>query len=160
MTLTLFNNPDDLNVVNKNLTQVSQMDVQFKESSSIINPELLIYGTLPTTFNYFYLPEFQRYYYVTDKFVDLNLIIHLIGHVDVLYTYRAKISEMTGVASRSESIYNKYLNDPLMNSLCYDRMQLMKIGQMNSDTQENYNYILAVAGNSTLYEGGGGGHDF
>lgn len=145
MTLTLFNNGNDLNVVNKALTQVGQLDVQFKDSSSIINPELLIYGTPPTNFNYFYIPDFKRYYYVTNQYVDLNMIIHLIGHVDVLYTYRNQIYNMVGVATRSESIYNKYLDDNMINTLCYNRFQVKTVGTLG-DLGSNYHYSIAVAG--------------
>ena len=63
MNISLYKNSSDSRCINKKITLVSSMTGNLKNESSIINPTILI-ETDNIDFNYLYIQEFKRYYYV------------------------------------------------------------------------------------------------
>lgn len=69
----------------------TDFDCQIKSPSSIVNPVIqLSKASDPTTFNYAYIPEWKRYYFINDITYNLGLWV-LSLTVDVLGTYRNQI---------------------------------------------------------------------
>lgn len=95
-------------------TQYTMKDVILKHDVSIINPVLALQENYDgyVDFNYFYIPKFKRYYYITN--VDFsNNIAYISGTVDVLASYRVDILNSTQYIIRSQSYWNGNILDSL-----------------------------------------------
>ena len=140
--IDLIKNLSDTNVVDKNLTTLSSVTGSLKEATSIINPVIKIAGPIPSDCNYFYIAEFNRYYYINDlKSIHDNLY-EISGHVDVLKTYASQIRGCTGIVARNAYKYNLYLDDGSFKT--YQNPKFKKINfPQGFSTME---FVLAVAG--------------
>lgn len=95
-------------------TQYTMKEVILKHDVSIINPVLAVQENYDNyvNFNYFYIPKFKRYYYITN--VDFsNNIAYISGMVDVLASYRVDILNSTQYIIRSQSYWNGNIMDSL-----------------------------------------------
>nr|DAS19747.1 MAG TPA: hypothetical protein [Caudoviricetes sp.] len=95
-------------------TQYTMKEVILKHDVSIINPVLALQENYDgyVDFNYFYIPKFKRYYYITN--VDFsNNIAYISGSVDVLASYRVDILNSTQYIIRSQSYWNGNILDSL-----------------------------------------------
>lgn len=118
MILTLYTNKSDSNVVDKNLTQVIQLEGTLRESTSIVNPVFTVAMESPSNVNYIYCPAFNRYYYVTDVVSVVTGLWAFSCHVDVLMSYRANIRSLSAIIARQENEYNLYLDDDQLITTC------------------------------------------
>lgn len=144
LTINLMNNSSDTNVVSKSTSTLSSVSGVLKESTSIINPTIKIEGVLPTTCNYFYIPDFGRYYYITDIVSISNDIFEISGHVDVLMTYAAQLRSCSGIVARQQNNYNLYLDDGSFKTYQNPRFKKINFPSGFSDME----FVLAVAGKS------------
>lgn len=95
-------------------TQATEKNLTLKGDTSIINPVLAIQENYDSyvDFNYFYIPKFKRYYYITN--VDfINNIAYITGTVDSLASYKNDILNSTLYIIRSQSYWNGNIMDSL-----------------------------------------------
>lgn len=123
------------------------MDGAFRNESSIQDPVILIEKTNPAEFhyNYMYIPNFKRWYYINDFITTRNKLWELHAHVDVLYTWRASIREMKCVIDKAQNANdaNLYLDD---GSFVMDTRKFNNIIKFPTGLNENGQYILICAG--------------
>ena len=150
MNLELYSNVSDANVVNKDITLLATLIGDLREQTDILNPSFLIknvdnFVLTGGKFNYVYVPDFKRYYFVNDiEFISNTLyIVHC--HVDVLMTYKAEIKENDALVLRQEFNYNVMLSDPKLKHMANPLVQTLKFPEAFDD---KYSYILLVAGNT------------
>lgn len=93
------------------LTEIIQSTGTLRRATSIISPEFeFIYNKVPD-FNYVYIPNFNRYYFI-DNIVSLrNSVWTLSLSVDVLMSFKEQIKECDGFIARNEFEFNHYLID-------------------------------------------------
>ena len=93
------------------LTEIIQSTGTLRRATSIISPEFeFIYNKVPD-FNYVYIPNFSRYYFI-DNIVSLrNNVWTLSLSVDVLMSFKEQIKECDGFIARNEFEFNDYLID-------------------------------------------------
>ena len=93
------------------LTEIIQSTGTLRRATSIISPEFeFIYNKVPD-FNYVYIPNFNRYYFI-DNIVSLrNNVWTLSLSVDVLMSFKEQIKECDGFIARNEFEFNDYLID-------------------------------------------------
>lgn len=93
------------------LTEIIQSTGTLRRATSIISPEFeFIYNKVPD-FNYVYIPNFNRYYFI-DNIVSLrNNVWTLSLSVDVLMSFKEQIKECDGFIARNEFEFNHYLID-------------------------------------------------
>lgn len=106
MKLTLYNTQDTANTLNKNLTELATLDINFKQGQNMYNPSLILTKTnVPELANYCKLVD--KYYFInsTYEYHTMYLIINLME--DVLQTYKDDILKSdTDVISKSKIDYN------------------------------------------------------
>ena len=106
MKLTFYNNKDTTNTINKDLTELSTIDINFKQGQNMFTPSLVLTKTnVPQLANYAKLAE--KFYFInsTNEYHTAYLIINLIE--DVLETYKDDILKSeTDVTSKSKIDYN------------------------------------------------------
>lgn len=119
----------------------------FRNDSSIQDPVILIEKTNPVKFdyNYMYIDEFKRWYYINDYITTRNNLWEIHAHVDVLYTWRADIRENECIADKLErqDKSNVYFDD---GSFIMDCRNNIETKEFPSGLNENGSYILICAG--------------
>lgn len=86
-----------------------------KDGSGILTPKIELDMGLasdPSTFNYCYIPNFERYYYITEWYFDRGLWTAT-GKVDVLGTYKSQIGASSLYILRAAGAYDGAIVDNL-----------------------------------------------
>ena len=99
MNILLYKTTNANNDLNKTISDKVELVGVLREASSIIAPSILIQSN-PIGYNYAYIPEFGRYYYIKNitAFRKGAYIVDL--KCDVLMSFREEILHMSGVVSR------------------------------------------------------------
>ena len=114
MTITLYKTTDENNVVYKTLNNERNFpDCVLKENTSVITPIIFIQSDLNlSTYNYCHIPEFSRYYYITNISSVRNGLWQINLKVDVLMTYKSNFNNFNMIIKRIEKDgINRYIND-------------------------------------------------
>lgn len=111
MEIITYSLTEDGHHIPKHYTPVGTLTGSVRDSVDIENPTIRIDHAGTDTFNYIYVPEFNRYYYVLDKVQVRTGITDLICHVDVLESFYRQFIYSPMIASRSDSTYNKFIPD-------------------------------------------------
>ena len=145
LTATLYVSSSPVEKIGKSLTAGDSFSCVLKEDTSLLRPVLeVVTSSNLSGYNYLYISEFNRYYFI-DDIVSLNDgRWEISAHVDVLETYKTAILSNSAVIRRQASLYNLYLDDPDFHSLNYDRIQTIKFPANNFN--KALNYILVVNG--------------
>lgn len=143
-TISLFKTASENNRVVKTLTDEKQLSGELRNQTSVLNPSIRIESADNiSTYNYAYISEFGRYYYITD-IVSVRTNCWVVSlRCDVLMSYSAQIKAITGVVVRQESNPNKLLVDRL------ERLQSNKeidILYYPDAFSKNLQFILVTAG--------------
>lgn len=145
MNIILYQNISEYNAVNKSITELTTLTGTLREESSIIDPIITIsdIDNYIGSMNYAYIPEFNRYYFITNIESVRNNMWRVSFHVDVLFTYREQIKRNSAIIERNENQYDLKLNDGL-----FKTQQNPRIAQIPFPSGFNtWNFVLAIAGN-------------
>lgn len=117
MTITLYTNSSAENVVNKTLTSVAVITGTLRDKCEIENPIIMLTGDASflaqlMSSNYFYVTEFARYYYMTEKPTIIREgVYELRGRVDVLKSFATTIKANYAIIKKQTYKNNTLLND-------------------------------------------------
>lgn len=148
MTIRLMRNKSQANYLTKDTEVISTRTGTLKRATSITDPTIILESNgrpLPANVNYFHIPDFSRYYFVTAIQTVTNGMYAISGHVDVLVSFRSQINPCVGIVARNEYTNNLYLDDPMFRVYQNPRIQI----KMFPRGLENPSYALIVAGNQT-----------
>ena len=111
MQITTYKNASEEHVLDKQLTVVnSGVTAMFKDDTNMLNPTIIISSLMSKNFNYVYISDTDRYYYVNDMtYSQQRTFINL--SVDVLMSFNSEIKALNVIANRSSSYYNVYQKD-------------------------------------------------
>ena len=146
-TIRLCHNKSPVEKIGKNLD--SGIDITgclLKASTSILKPVITINSNDSgiTSYNYMYISEFNRYYFIDDIVSVNNNKWEISAHVDVLETYKTDILANTAVIKRQTSLYNTYLNDPEWKIYANEKITAKKFP--TTPFNKTLNALLVVAG--------------
>lgn len=146
LTVKLHHNSSPDNKIGKQLDAGLSMNCVLKEESSILKPTIIIEAaTAPITYNYMYIQDLQRYYFIDDIVSKNNKIWEITGHVDVLETYKNGIKSNKAVIRRQQNIYNLYLNDPDFITYNNDKIQTLQF-KNGTGFSKTLSYVLVING--------------
>ena len=148
-TISLYRCKDDRKQVIKNPASIaSDITMQIKEPTSIINPVVILsresIGKNWASVNYAYITEFGRWYFVDNIECRHDGVLVLTMTIDVLYTYRTDLMNTQFLIARSEKINDKYYLDnerALINRRVVTYEKLGKIPQTSGKK-----FTITVAG--------------
>lgn len=146
MTIVLYNNSSPANVVSKTISEVDTLSGTLREASAITDPVITIARSSPVGFNYFRIPEFNRYYFLKQAVVVNNNLIAISGHVDVLMSYASTIRAAQAIVFRQENVWNLYLDDGSFRAYQNPKHKIIRFPEKISD----FSYVLALAGNNQM----------
>lgn len=151
MTLWLMKTNSDSKNLYKTWTNETSYNCEPYENCEILSPHVIMdYSPDITTFNYAYIPDFNRYYFIdgVDVIPGGACILHM--HVDVLYTWSSFIRNLNVLVERSENNASPFIADtsiPLSTMKSYEVIRMnnntmiLNEGAVNTDC-----FILEVAG--------------
>ena len=147
--ITLMNNTDELNKINKTPATVMTLTGTLRDQTDIIDPEIMIeYDGVLTNVNYMYIQVFNRYYFIQKIESVRNKLWKITAHCDVLKTYAEGILNTECVVARSETRYNMLLNDSMYKVTANPRLQIAKFPQKF----EGESYVLIMSGANYAYQ--------
>lgn len=146
MTIKLYNTQSERNRITKTLTGEMSFTGTIRGESSILKPSITIQANNIVEFNYCYIPDFGRYYFIQDV-VSLRVNVwELRLTVDVLMSHKSEIlnspATIAGMTSYLNGV-NKYVNSDVWGTLCKDFTDVIPFQNGLLDDGE---YILITAG--------------
>lgn len=147
ITATLKVNSSPVEKIGKTLTTGTSFSCLLKDNTSILRPTIFISSASDLSgFNYMYIADFNRYYFIDDIVSVHNNQWEISGHVDVLETYKTAILNNQAVVKRQASQFNLYLDDPDFHAYNYERIQTLKFPA--NTFSKALNYVLVLNGSA------------
>ena len=142
--IKLQTNTSEKNSLTKKLTDVKTVSGVLKDTTSIVDPVILIEMDLADAVkvNYLTISTFGRSYFVNNVKSVRQGLVEFTCHVDVLTSFADAIKKNSAIIQRQENKWNLYLNDGTF-KIYQNPNVLTKAFPSGFTTQE---FVLAVAG--------------
>lgn len=127
MEIKFYKTKSEENRINKVITNEIVLTGELKEECDAVNPALTVsLNPILTTYNYVYIPAFNRYYFINSwKVVNKMLVFTL--HCDVLMSFKNDILTSKATIIRNKQ-GNSYISDSLVLSTNKIKRQCQAIG--------------------------------
>lgn len=145
MQAILYTTNNDKKVISKELTKVKQVEIHLLDDTELKTPYIEIANVDITTLknvNYIYLPDFGRYYYITDITLLTGGNVAISTSIDVLMSHKDSILNIKGTVKRAENLKNGYIVDDNYKSLAYSNIVTKKF----PNAMTNDSFILMTVG--------------
>ena len=142
--LELYNNTSEDNRVDKTnyLTKIGELAGVLREESSLVDMSLTLELEELPLFNYVYIAQFNRYYYVTDIVSVKYKLWEISLSVDVLMSYKNALLSCSAFVDRNENSFdNKIIDKKRVIEQGYDIEVSTITNELLTDNVD-YNYIL------------------
>lgn len=146
MTVDFYTNTSENYRVDKVLTSQQSTNCTLKDPCSIEDPVIMLtnFNNIHQ-YNYMYIPDWRRYYFIKDIISVKNGLWEIHAHVDVLMSFSNEIKNCGATMKRQENYFNLYLDDPEFKT--YNNAQVVtKLFSGGGGLHKNMNYVLVVAG--------------
>lgn len=142
MQITLYKTESERNRLTKTLTSPSNITGALKSNCNIVNPVITLkYDSGLNKYNYCYIPEFGRYYYI-EGMNYINNTIELSLHCDVLMSFKDDIKRSKATITRGNK-GSIYLPDARIRNTAQHTITHRKLGTGFSKADS---YVITVAG--------------
>ena len=150
MNITLYKTKSANNVINKNLASEKNLgnNCILADNTSVTSPTVIIGGIKSldsiSDYNYAYIPQCHRYYYINDIIALSGGRVKLVLTVDVLKTYASDILASTQLVTRQKNQGKMYLanTDWTIDGRTYLRSQYFN--ENHFDTQNDTFVLITV----------------
>lgn len=99
MNIILYQTTSERERINKDLSSALYLSGALRGECSVTNPSFNIEVTNPSDYNYCYIPDFGRYYYITNIVSVRTNIWRIDCDVDVLMSFRDAILNLDVIVS-------------------------------------------------------------
>lgn len=107
--ITLYTTTSQSNSINKTLTNATDFEVRLKDQTERDNLVVKLKSDVTLNdFNYAYIPEFKRYYFINSIEFYPNGIYILTLQIDVLETYKNDILNGKGEILNIDTVIEQY----------------------------------------------------
>ena len=115
MTITFYKFTGLRNSFPKSLGKGFSITGNLREETNITNPSIVIENMTPNNqYNYVYIPDFRRYYYIVGMTSISANLIRFDLHCDVLQSFSNDILNSIAFVKRNQYYYDKWLVDDLI----------------------------------------------
>ena len=132
MKIILYKTADENVKLRKTLSEPIELNGTLRAECSVLNPSIEVekvdsiegekVGSI-ATYNYAYIEDFGRYYYITDIVAVTDKFWKISLKVDVLMSYGDDILQLEANVLRNEYDFNLMLDDKQLNRYADDRVQ-------------------------------------
>lgn len=151
MTINFYSVEDDPRTVEKTLISTyPNVGVNLLGSCSVHDPQLVLsYDSRLLSSNYFEIVEWNSYYFMGDPVLSPGGRCTIVGHEDVLMTYKDKILALNAYCTRCESKFERYAIDSKVPSLVTSIVTNLQFsGHVFSADGSQRQFLLTVKGGS------------
>ena len=110
MNITFYKNSSEKEKIGKSLSSGLTLSGNLRDECSITSPSILVEATSLVDYNYCYIPEFKRYYFISDITSVRNNLWRVSLKCDVLESFKSDILN-------SSCIINKQQNQSYSNNI-------------------------------------------
>ena len=145
MNIKLYYNTSDNKTIRKKLINEYSLYGNLRESCSVINPVVTIQQYNVIRYNYAYIKEFHRYYFINKVTTISKNLWRIELEVDPLMSFKGDILALQVVVDKqsSDSIGDEYIDD---GSLVADNNTFTSIYNLSKGFNDHGEYILITAG--------------
>ena len=145
MEIKFYNNMSDNRCIRKKLLSEFTVSGTLRDSCSIMYPVITIESSNVLRYNYAYIPEFQRYYFIKNITSFRKNLWTVEFEVDPLMSFKADILALSVVVDKQSgvSIGDEYIDD---GSLVTDNYTFKSIYNFADGFNDHGEYILITAG--------------
>ena len=112
MNIKFYYNSSEKNKIGKSLSKTLILTGNLHEECSVINPVILVEGKNLIDYNYCYIDEFKRYYFITDIVSVRTNLWRISLSVDVLESFKNDILKLSCIIDKQQNqSYSNYIND-------------------------------------------------
>ena len=137
-TINFYSNNEDTIVVNKTLSATPPLTLtaNMKYGLDLLKPILTVSTTLSVVsqYNYVYIPELSRYYYVVSYKGVSNAIVEITLECDLLMSWKDEFILSDCTIERNETRGNVYVSDSLYPIECRTQTVTKKFPNALSNT--------------------------
>ena len=149
MTVILYKNTSDKRNLTKVISEIKSVSATAKGEINIISPTLIL-EYFSTDFNYCYISDFNRYYFVNSITLLSAHRVQINLTVDVLMSYKEEIKNLTVNVLRYEKSEPTFLTDnriPLYSDTEQKVIEFPEnIFNLENPSENSKNFLLTVAG--------------
>lgn len=150
MNVILYSVSDDPRVLKKNLGSGTTLSCTLVYPSELLTPSIRISASnWNASFNYMYISDFGRYYFITEATYDNGGTVIIDGKVDPLHTYASSISSLTVNVVRQENAGMSKIVDNQITLTPEKTIEVLLCDASPFNVREQVtqaNYVLVVAG--------------
>lgn len=142
VTLSYTNSPH--NKLDKDIFNSYTISGSLRNQSAISKPTIIIEISNPTSYNYVYIPDFNRYYFIDDVVSIRNDIWELHLRCDVLMSFKSEILNSYAIIDHTQSTQtNEYMDSNIWKNTVKNFTDIINF---SSGLLESGEYILITAG--------------
>ena len=142
MDIVFYNNSSENNQINKALTNATTINGTLRNQTEYMNPTILVEFD-PTDYNYIYIEEFKRYYFITKIDTVRTGLWSISCSVDVLESFKSEILALEVIIDKQETVGNQFKDD---GSLVMENRKFNRIYNFTNGFNESGELILITAG--------------
>lgn len=144
MNIILYVNNSEKNKIGKNLTNDFSLSGTLRDATNIINPVILLELNEIGNYNYCYIPNFNRYYFITDITVIRTGLFAISLMVDVLESFKTNIKNLSVILLNTQNVgTNNYLSSQVFRNNVKSKTDIINFPNGLNDSGE---FILITAG--------------
>ena len=144
MDIILYVCLSERQAIHKNLSSDTTLTGSLRGESSIISPSFLIEYSNPSGFNYCYIPEFGRYYFITNITSVRTELWRIDCAIDVLMSFKNQILALNVIVGDNTAYDTEtYMNGEPWQTLVKTKTDVI---MFPSGLLEDGEYILITSG--------------
>ena len=143
MDITLCTNNSEKNKISKDITEGITLSGTLRNASNVVTPTIMLNIDNPTIYNYAYISDFHRYYFITE-YVSVRTGLWQINlKSDVLMSFKDSILTSRVLVNKSESSGSSYLSGENWVTSCKTKTDIISF---SSGLLNDGQFILITAG--------------
>ena len=144
MEIDFYKNISEKNKIGKKLLNKLTLNGNLREESSVINPTILVEHNNLSVYNYAYIPNFNRYYFVSEITSVRNGLWRVSLKCDVLESFKKDILNLSCIVDKQQN--QSYSNNIDDGSYVNRADSFVEIANYQNGFNSSGEFILITAG--------------
>ena len=144
MNITFYKNSSEKEKIGKSLSSGLTLSGNLRDECSITSPSILVEATSLVDYNYCYIPEFKRYYFISDIVSVRNNLWRVSLKCDVLESFKSDILNSSCIVNKQQN--QSYSNNIDDGSYINRVDNFIEIANYQDGFNSNGEFILLTAG--------------
>lgn len=144
MQIEFYKNSSEKNKIGKSISNKLTLSGNLRDECSITSPSILVESTSLVDYNYCYIPEFKRYYFISDIVSVRNNLWRVSLKCDVLESFKSDILKLSCIVDKQQN--QSYSNNIDDGSYINRADSFVEIANYQNGFNSSGEFILITAG--------------